>query len=137
MIKDIFPDHLFAPSAATDITQVQQQDLINDKDHNTQEQSQNNATSLQEILISKPSTSHERDEISRQGVIISKPFISHIDDQVTRQEALIVHPSTSSSWIRPEEISPHPRTENTKRRKQTSGSQVFTESPVLTEIKAI
>ncbi|KAK9728096.1 hypothetical protein QE152_g18173 [Popillia japonica] len=58
------------------------------------------------------------------------------DDQVTCQEALILHPSTSSSWIRPEEISPRPRTENTKRRKQTTGSQVFTESFVLAEIKA-
>ncbi|KAG5863581.1 hypothetical protein JTB14_030271 [Gonioctena quinquepunctata] len=91
--------------AATDIAQEQEQDPVDD------------VINLQEVLISKPSTSKGDDEITRQDVS---------------------NPSTvksSSSWVRPEEVSPIPRIENIKRKRQTTGSQALTESPILAEIK--
>ncbi|KAG5878314.1 hypothetical protein JTB14_025364 [Gonioctena quinquepunctata] len=92
-------------SAATDIAQEQEQDPVDD------------VINLQEILISKPS-------------------ISKGDDEITRQD--VSNPSTVkslSSWVRPEEVSPIPRIENTKHKRQTTGSQALTESPILVEIK--
>ncbi|KAG5891633.1 hypothetical protein JTB14_001803 [Gonioctena quinquepunctata] len=58
------------------------------------------------------------------------------DDEITRHD--VSNPFTvksSSSWVRPEEVSPIPRIENTKRKRQTTGSQALTESPILAEIK--
>ncbi|KAG5864779.1 hypothetical protein JTB14_023366 [Gonioctena quinquepunctata] len=98
-------EYLLHLETATDITQEQEQDPVDD------------VINLQEVLISKPSTSKGDDEITRQDVS---------------------NPSTvksSSSWVRPEEVSPIPRIENTKRKRQTTGSQASTESPILAEIK--
>ncbi|KAG5885750.1 hypothetical protein JTB14_033863 [Gonioctena quinquepunctata] len=99
------PQKVFAKKAATDIAQEQEQDPVDD------------VINLQEVLISKPSTSKGDNEITHQDVS---------------------NPSTvksSSSWVRPEEVSPIPRIENTKRKRQTTGSQALTESPILAEIK--
>ncbi|KAG5886007.1 hypothetical protein JTB14_018424 [Gonioctena quinquepunctata] len=99
------PQKVFDKKAATDIAQEQEQDPVD------------NVINLLEVSISKPSTS--------KG-----------DDEITRQD--ISNPSTvksSSSWVRPEEVSPIPRIENTKRKRQTTGSQALTESPMLAEIK--
>ncbi|KAG5881536.1 hypothetical protein JTB14_017939 [Gonioctena quinquepunctata] len=98
-------EYLLHLETATDIAQEQEQDPVDD------------VINLQEVLISKPSTSKGDDEITRQDVS---------------------NPSTvksSSSWVRPEEVSPIPRIENTKRKRQTTGSQALTESPILAEIK--